>query len=183
MVLDKPAYSEIKEKFSFGDDTSRKYFKQVAHSEHHELLSKVVSRSDFRYSLYSYQMNDRDTLQNRDLAEVKLHSYSEIVHGFAAHLTDEEAAMLQSKQLFARILVFLDFRRSTYVFLLWILLLLDDPGVLAVMEDIPVKGHTTRSYSFLGLDYAKSGIWKKTTGIDTIIGVIDTGDNFFPRKY
>lgn len=42
-------------------------------------------------------------------------------------------------------------------------------------EDRKVKLMTTRSYQFLELNDAKFGLWKKSTGSNIIIGMIDSG--------
>lgn len=56
----------------------------------------------------------------------------------------------------------------------------DDPDVMHVEEDKVNYLYTSRSHEFLGANNTPDGIWKKTTGTDTIIGVIDTGIVFSP---
>lgn len=49
-----------------------------------------------------------------------------------------------------------------------------------MVEDKKVKLSTTHSFEFIGLNNATYGAWKKTTGTDVIIGVVDTGDDSTP---
>jgi hypothetical protein len=53
------------------------------------------------------------------------------------------------------------------------------PGVIAVIPDTLYKPHTTHSWDFLGLasDGEITPAWSSAKlGVDTIIGVIDTGN-------
>lgn len=76
-----------------------------------------------------------------------LYSYHTVFDGFAAQLTDDEAAALRAL-----------------------------PGVASVRADRRVELHTTYSYKFLGLNFCPSGAWARSGfGRGTIIGVLDTG--------
>ncbi|ERN15827.1 subtilisin-like protease SBT1.2 [Amborella trichopoda] len=77
-----------------------------------------------------------------------LYSYEAVIEGFAALLTDGEAAAI----------------RAT-------------PGVVAVRRDRRHPLQTTYSYKFLGLNsYQRSGPWGESGfGEGTVVGVLDTG--------
>ncbi|KAK3150454.1 hypothetical protein QOZ80_3AG0233410 [Eleusine coracana subsp. coracana] len=76
-----------------------------------------------------------------------LYSYHTVFDGFAAQLTDSEAAALRSL-----------------------------PGVASVRADRRVELHTTYSPTFLGLNFCPTGAWARSGyGHGTIIGVLDTG--------
>lgn len=80
-----------------------------------------------------------------------LYSYDTALHGFAAHLTDEEARRLEASY-----------------------------GVGGVMPEVVYHLHTTRSPGFLGLETAAAGagagIWSAAlANHDVIVGVLDTG--------
>ncbi|XP_066388780.1 subtilisin-like protease SBT1.2 [Miscanthus floridulus] len=76
-----------------------------------------------------------------------LYSYHTVFDGFAAQLTDGEAAALRAL-----------------------------PGVSSVRTDRRVELHTTYSYRFLGLNFCPTGAWARSGyGRGTIIGVLDTG--------
>uniref|UniRef100_A0A0E0K8N1 Subtilisin-like protease n=1 Tax=Oryza punctata TaxID=4537 RepID=A0A0E0K8N1_ORYPU len=76
-----------------------------------------------------------------------LYSYHTVFDGFAAQLTEEEAAALREL-----------------------------PGVASVRADRRVELHTTYSYRFLGLNFCPTGAWARSGyGGGTIIGVLDTG--------
>uniref|UniRef100_A0A0D9VPF5 Subtilisin-like protease n=1 Tax=Leersia perrieri TaxID=77586 RepID=A0A0D9VPF5_9ORYZ len=76
-----------------------------------------------------------------------LYSYHTVFDGFAARLTDEEAAALREL-----------------------------PGVASVRADRRVELHTTYSYKFLGLNSCPTGAWARSGyGAGVIVGVLDTG--------
>uniref|UniRef100_J3LJW2 Subtilisin-like protease n=1 Tax=Oryza brachyantha TaxID=4533 RepID=J3LJW2_ORYBR len=76
-----------------------------------------------------------------------LYSYHTVFDGFAAQLSEEEAAALREL-----------------------------PGVASVRADRRVELHTTYSYKFLGLNFCPTGAWARSGfGGGTIIGVLDTG--------
>ncbi|XP_022949764.1 subtilisin-like protease SBT5.3 [Cucurbita moschata] len=80
-----------------------------------------------------------------------LYSYNRYINGFAAVLDDQEATALAK-----------------------------NPSVVSIFENKERKLHTTRSWSFLGVDsdrgIPRNSIWKAARfGEDTIIGNLDTG--------
>ncbi|KAL6660316.1 hypothetical protein ACP70R_002438 [Stipagrostis hirtigluma subsp. patula] len=76
-----------------------------------------------------------------------LYSYHTVFDGFAAQLTDDEAAALRAL-----------------------------PAVASVRADRRVELHTTYSYKFLGLNFCPTGAWARSGyGRGTIVGVLDTG--------
>ncbi|KAG6400340.1 hypothetical protein SASPL_137166 [Salvia splendens] len=76
----------------------------------------------------------------------KLYTYDNVVHGYSARLTVEEARLLEGK-----------------------------PGVLLVQEDKKYEVHTTRSPEFLGILNNQESFPDSGTSSDVIIGVLDTG--------
>ncbi|MQM04235.1 hypothetical protein Taro_037029 [Colocasia esculenta] len=77
-----------------------------------------------------------------------IYSYEIAFHGFAARLSEEEAALLEQQH-----------------------------GVVAVFPEVVYKLHTTRSPGFLGLQLeAFMGVWANAiSSHDVIVGVLDTG--------
>uniref|UniRef100_A0A0A9BAI5 Subtilisin-like protease SBT1.2 n=1 Tax=Arundo donax TaxID=35708 RepID=A0A0A9BAI5_ARUDO len=85
--------------------------------------------------------------QEKEPSSRLLYSYHSVFDGFAAQLTDDEAAALRAL-----------------------------PGVASVRADRRVELHTTYSYRFLGLNFCPTGAWARSGyGHGTIIGVLDTG--------
>ncbi|KAL6902340.1 hypothetical protein ACP4OV_005216 [Aristida adscensionis] len=85
--------------------------------------------------------------QEKRPASRLLYSYHTVFDGFAAQLTDAEAAALRAL-----------------------------PGVASVRADRRVELHTTYSYRFLGLNFCAAGAWARSGfGRGTIVGVLDTG--------
>ncbi|XP_047954157.1 subtilisin-like protease SBT1.7 [Salvia hispanica] len=76
----------------------------------------------------------------------KLYTYDNVVHGYSARLTVEEARLLEGQ-----------------------------PGVLLVQEDKKYEVHTTRSPEFLGILNNQESFPDSGTSSDVIIGVLDTG--------
>lgn len=76
----------------------------------------------------------------------KLYTYNNVVHGYSARLTVEEARLLE-----------------------------EHPGVLLVQEDKIYELHTTRSPEFLGIPSSYVSMPESGTPSDVIIGVLDTG--------
>lgn len=77
----------------------------------------------------------------------KIYSYTHVINGFAARLTDEEAATLRGNK-----------------------------NVANVWEDFSVDVDTNATPEFLGLTDRRSGLWRKgLKGEDIIVGVLDTG--------
>ncbi|XP_057794322.1 subtilisin-like protease SBT1.7 [Salvia miltiorrhiza] len=76
----------------------------------------------------------------------KLYTYNNVVHGYSARLTVEEAQLLEAQ-----------------------------PGVLLVQEDKKYEIHTTRSPEFLGILNSDASLHESGTPSDVIIGVLDTG--------
>ena len=75
-----------------------------------------------------------------------VYSHRQVINGFAARLTEEEAKAMEKKD-----------------------------GVLLVRPATSLQLHTTHSPSFLGL-HQEVGFWKDANlGKGVIIGVIDTG--------
>lgn len=81
-------------------------------------------------------------------ADLLLHVYNTVLHGFSARLTDEEAARMEKT-----------------------------PGVLGMFPDRVRHLHTTRSPRFLGLDTPNGiGLWADSDyGSDVVIGFLDSG--------
>lgn len=77
-----------------------------------------------------------------------MYTYGTAFHGFAARLSDEEAAQLDREQ-----------------------------GVLAVLPDVVYHFHTTRSPEFLGIQPDdRTSVWSDTvSNFDVVVGVLDTG--------
>jgi subtilisin family serine protease len=75
-----------------------------------------------------------------------LYAYTDVIHGFSARLTADEAKSLESH-----------------------------PGVLTLLEDVKYELHTTRTPEFLGLDASSSLFPDSTTASDVVVGVLDTG--------
>ncbi|CAN6485258.1 unnamed protein product [Victoria cruziana] len=101
-------------------------------SSHVELLNSVIGREE---------QNPRPLI----------YSYRKAFSGFAAHLSETEAAAIANK-----------------------------PGVVSVFPDPVLELHTTRSWDFLQLGisedvYHRSSSEASSSGADTIIGVLDTG--------
>ncbi|KAG6438103.1 hypothetical protein SASPL_103039 [Salvia splendens] len=76
----------------------------------------------------------------------KLYTYNNVVHGYSARLTEDEARLLE-----------------------------EQPGVLLVQEDKRYEIHTTRSPEFLGILNSDESFPESSTPSDMIIGVLDTG--------
>ncbi|KAL1546903.1 subtilisin-like protease SBT1.7 [Salvia divinorum] len=76
----------------------------------------------------------------------RLYTYSNVIHGYSALLTGEEARLLEER-----------------------------PGVLLVQEDKKYEIHTTRSPEFLGILSSDESFPESGTASDVIIGVLDTG--------
>ncbi|WOL05784.1 hypothetical protein Cni_G14515 [Canna indica] len=88
-----------------------------------------------------------EELEDEGASSRLLYSYHSALEGFAARLTEDEAAAL-------RVL----------------------PGVVSVRPDRRLELHTTYSYKFLGLNFAGGGAWSRSRfGQGTIVGVLDTG--------
>ncbi|XP_068650350.1 subtilisin-like protease SBT1.3 [Aristolochia californica] len=86
-----------------------------------------------------------DTIE--DSSNRMIYSYDTAFHGFAAHLTEEEARRLESSH-----------------------------GVVAVHPETVYQLHTTRSPAFLGLEPEDSTIWSAAlSDHDVVVGVLDTG--------
>ncbi|MDJ0939341.1 MAG: S8 family serine peptidase [Woeseiaceae bacterium] len=81
-------------------------------------------------------------------SDAKIYSYCHTMNGFAATLTEAQAAQLRNKK-----------------------------GVAAVFEDFSVDIETNNSPEFLGLDDFYEGVHRrlKIKGEDVIVGVLDTG--------
>lgn len=75
-----------------------------------------------------------------------LYAYTDVIHGFSARLTADEAKSLESH-----------------------------PGVLSLLEEVKYELHTTRTPQFLGLDASQSLFPDSTTASDVVVGVLDTG--------
>ncbi|KAK6160629.1 hypothetical protein DH2020_004010 [Rehmannia glutinosa] len=75
-----------------------------------------------------------------------LYTYNNVIHGYSAQLTLNEAILLKQQQ-----------------------------GILLVQEDTIYKLHTTRSPEFLGLLNTDASLPDSNTPSDVIIGVLDTG--------
>ncbi|XP_058228037.1 subtilisin-like protease SBT1.7 [Rhododendron vialii] len=80
-----------------------------------------------------------------DSAQI-LYTYANVLHGFSARLTAEEARSIE-----------------------------DRPGVLTVLEEVKYELHTTRTPEFLGLDRTADLFPESDSMSDVIIGVLDTG--------
>lgn len=89
----------------------------------------------------------RSLLTDEDPSSRLLYSYHSAINGFAASLSEDELKILQGTS-----------------------------GVLAVRPDRRLQIHTTYSYKFLGLGFARNGAWVQSDfGKGTIIGILDTG--------
>ncbi|MCD9560002.1 hypothetical protein HAX54_018387 [Datura stramonium] len=75
-----------------------------------------------------------------------LYVYKNVVHGFSARLTAQEAESLESQ-----------------------------PGILSVLPELKYQLHTTRTPSFLGLDKNADFFPESDAMSDVIVGVLDTG--------
>lgn len=75
-----------------------------------------------------------------------LYVYKNVVHGFSARLTAQEAESLETQ-----------------------------PGILSVLPELKYQLHTTRTPSFLGLDKSADFFPASDAMSDVIIGVLDTG--------
>lgn len=80
-----------------------------------------------------------------DSAEM-LYTYNNVVHGFAARLTPEEAREMEAR-----------------------------PGTLSVLPEMKYELHTTRTPSFLGLDQNAAMFPESDSLSEVIVGVLDTG--------
>ncbi|KAL2505844.1 Subtilisin-like protease SBT1.7 [Abeliophyllum distichum] len=74
-----------------------------------------------------------------------LYTYNNVIHGYSARLTSEEARLLE-----------------------------EQPGILSVQEEVRYELHTTRSPEFLGL-LKDAAVTESNTMSEVIIGVLDTG--------
>lgn len=75
-----------------------------------------------------------------------LYTYTNVVHGFSARLTEAEAESLESQ-----------------------------PGILSVLPELKYELHTTRTPQFLGLDQNANLFPESDSASDVIVGVFDTG--------
>ncbi|XP_057490161.1 subtilisin-like protease SBT1.7 [Actinidia eriantha] len=75
-----------------------------------------------------------------------LYGYNDVIHGYSARLTVEEAKSLEGQ-----------------------------PGVLSVLEEVKYTLHTTRTPLFLGLDKSEALFPDSSAASDVIVGVLDTG--------
>lgn len=108
-----------------------------------ELSSLFETKLQWHHSFLEKAFEDSDSDSDSRL----LYSYDAAIEGFAASLSEGEAAALQ---------------RS--------------PGVISVRPDRRLEIHTTYSYKFLGLSFAPGRAWAQSGfGKGTIIGVLDTG--------
>ncbi|XP_009758000.1 subtilisin-like protease SBT1.7 [Nicotiana sylvestris] len=80
-----------------------------------------------------------------DSAEM-LYVYNNVIHGFSARLTPQEAESLETQ-----------------------------PGILSVLPELKYQLHTTRTPTFLGLDKSADFFPESDAMSDVIIGVLDTG--------
>ncbi|KAG9453151.1 hypothetical protein H6P81_006055 [Aristolochia fimbriata] len=88
-----------------------------------------------------------DRIDQLESSRRMIYSYDTTFHGFAAHLTKEEARRLETCH-----------------------------GVVTVHPERVYQLHTTRSPAFLGLEPLDSRIWSAAlTNHDVVVGVLDTG--------
>jgi subtilisin family serine protease len=109
---------------------------------------KIDPNSPAVINYRSFLESRQDVVLNAVGGRNKLHSYGYVFNGFAAELTAEQVAKLESM-----------------------------PGVLAVTKDELLSLDTATTPDFLGLT-GQGGVWDLnggTTGEDVIIGIIDGG--------
>ncbi|KAL7207908.1 hypothetical protein ACSBR1_029789 [Camellia fascicularis] len=75
-----------------------------------------------------------------------LYAYNDIIHGFSARLTAEEAKSLEGQT-----------------------------GILSVLEEVKYELHTTRTPQFLGLNASEALAPDSSAVSDVVVGVLDTG--------
>ncbi|CAM8955761.1 unnamed protein product [Rhodiola kirilowii] len=107
---------------------------------------------DAEYATQSHYDLLESVLGSYELAQESLHySYNKYINGFSASLTEDEAKRIKMS-----------------------------PNVISVIENRPLKLHTTRSWDFLGLEHGgvtlNTSIWNTSNyGENVIIGNLDTG--------
>ncbi|KAF8721326.1 hypothetical protein HU200_023261 [Digitaria exilis] len=107
-------------------------------------VSTAGSRLDWHASFLERSVSPE---QEKHPSSRILYSYHTVFDGFAAQLTDGEAASLRAL-----------------------------PGVASVRADRRLELHTTYSYRFLGLNFCPTGAWARSGyGRGTIVGILDTG--------
>jgi subtilisin family serine protease len=75
-----------------------------------------------------------------------IYSYNNVIHGYSARLTEEEAELLENQA-----------------------------GTLGVFLEMKYELHTTRTPEFLGLDKSSELLPESSSESDVIVGVLDTG--------
>ncbi|CAN1777974.1 Subtilisin-like protease 1 [Linum perenne] len=124
------------------------YGENVTPGEKPEVLASIQS-SDFDVNRWYKTFLPETTLSSNDEQERMVHSYRNVITGFAAKLTPEEAKGMELKQ-----------------------------GFLSARVERTLSLHTTHTPNFLGLQQNVGSNWNSSSlGEGVIIGVIDTGIN------
>ncbi|KAA8528471.1 hypothetical protein F0562_035826 [Nyssa sinensis] len=121
----------------------------VAEEKNHQQKKTYIVHMD--KSSMPASFNDHSQWYDSSLKSVSdtaamLYSYNNVIHGYSARLTAEEAESLG-----------------------W------QPGILSVLEEVKYELHTTRTPLFLGLDRSEALFPESNTVSEVIVGVLDTG--------
>uniref|UniRef100_A0A7N0RIE6 Subtilisin-like protease SBT1.7 n=1 Tax=Kalanchoe fedtschenkoi TaxID=63787 RepID=A0A7N0RIE6_KALFE len=105
-------------------------------------VDKLHMPASFDHHLQWYEASLKSVSESATV----LYSYKNVIHGFSARITDEEAELLQKQE-----------------------------GVLSVVPELVYELHTTRTPEFLGLGEGGDSIPASGSVSDVIVGVLDTG--------
>lgn len=119
---------------------------EILHQQTKKTFIVHMDKSNMPESFEDHLQWYDTSLKSVSQAANKLYTYNNVVHGYSARLTVEEARLLEGQ-----------------------------PGVLLVQEDKKYELHTTRSPDFLGIVNDGMSLPQSSTGKDVIIGVLDTG--------
>lgn len=105
-------------------------------------MAKSEMPASFEHHTHWYESSLKSVSDSVEM----LYSYNNVIHGFSARLTQEEAESLEKL-----------------------------PGTLAVLPELKYELHTTRTPEFLGLDRSADLFPESNSESEVIIGVLDTG--------
>lgn len=129
--------------FTFATSTKKTYIVQMDISA----MPMVFSNHLHWYTSKINSVVAKNTTGSSNAESRIMYTYQNAFHGLAAHLTDEEASMLE-----------------------------EDHGVVTLFPETVYHLHTTRSPMFLGLDREEVIVDQaRTQNYDVIVGVLDTG--------